>query len=60
VASGPAVTAADIDYSDAGFYPTFLSHDFDQMSHRNFRTFVTCHPKPVMHVFTPKLSIKYV
>jgi hypothetical protein len=44
----------------AGFDLRFLSHHIHEMAHRDLRAFVTVDPKPVMHVFTPQLSIENI
>jgi hypothetical protein len=54
------VTTPDIDYVIAGFDLRFLSHDIHQMAYRDLRALLTIDPKPVMHMFTPKLSVENI
>jgi len=44
----------------AGFDLRFLSHDIHQMAYRDLRAFLTIDPKPVMHMFAPKLSVENI
>src|ERR1700740_2112238 len=54
------VTTPDIDYLITRFDLRFLSQHIYQITYRDLRAFLTVEPKPVMHVFTPQLSIENI
>jgi hypothetical protein len=55
---GSAVTTTNIDYFIARFYFCFLHNDVHQASHRDFGALSAFNPKTMMHMLTPKLSVK--